>query len=112
MIVECISGIAKGDELDMKQKMDDESGNLQVVCAEVHMNPEPEDKASLDLEKPDDDDEFESIEIAEDQLIVEFEDQAYELSQAYQLEDEYQDMTIEQEAAAVQALTMQEQAEY
>ena len=40
---------------------------------------------------------------------MEFKDQAY---QAYQLEEEYQDMTIEQEAAAVQALTPREQAEY
>ena len=30
----------------------------------------------------------------------------------YQLEDEYQDMTAEQEAAEVQMLTPQEQAEY
>ena len=102
MIVECISGTAKGDELDVKQKTDDESGNLQVVCTEVHTNLEPEDKVSLDVEKPDDDDdESESTEIEEDQPIVEFKDQAYELSQAYQLDEEYQDMTTEQEAAAV-----------
>ena len=110
--MECISGTAKGDESGVKQKTDDESGNLQEVHTEVHMNPEPEDKASLDVEKPDNDDESESTEIEEDQLIVEFEDQAYELSQAYQLEEEYQDMTTEQEAAAVQVLTLQEQAEY
>ena len=92
--------------------MDDKSGNLQVVHAEVHMNPDPKNKASLDVEKPDEDDESESTEIEEDQLIVEFKDQAYELLQAYQLEEEYQDMTVEQEAAVVQALTLQEQAEY
>ena len=44
------------------------------------MNPEPEDKASLDVEKPDEGNESESMEIEEDQPIVEFEDQAYELS--------------------------------
>ena len=43
---------------------------------------------------------------------MEFKDQAYELSQAYELEEEYQDMMTEQEAAAVRALTLQEQAEY
>ena len=112
VIVECISRTAKGDESGVKQKTDDKSGDLQVVHAEVHMNLEPEDKASLDVEKCDDDDESESTEIEEDQLIVEFEDQAYELSQAYQLEEEYQDMTTQQEAAAVQALTPWEQAEY
>ena len=75
------------------------------------MNPEPEDEASPDVEKPDDDHEPESAGVEEDQLIVEFKDQTYELSQAYELE-EYQDMTTEQEAADVQALTLQEQAEY
>ena len=31
----------------------------------------------------------------EGQLVVEFEDQPYELAQMYQLEEEYQDMTAE-----------------
>ena len=44
--------------------------------------------------------------------MVEFDDQSYELAQMYQLEDEYQHMTTEQEAAEVQTLTLQEQAEY
>ena len=44
--------------------------------------------------------------------MVEFEDQSYELAQAYQLEDEYQDTMAEQQAAGVQMLTPQEQAEY
>ena len=48
----------------------------------------------------------------EDQPVVDFEDQSYELAQTYQLEDEYQDMTAEQEAAEVQMLTPREQAEY
>ena len=91
--------------------MDDESESIQVICAEVHMNPEPEDEASPDVEKPNDDDEPESTGVEEDQPIVEFEDQAYDLSQAYELEEEYQDMMTEQEAAAVQALTLQEQDE-
>ena len=97
----------------MKQKTDDESGNTQVIHAKVHMDPEPEDEASPDVEKPDDDDdEPDSVGVEEDQPIVEFEDQAYELSQAYEQEVEYQDMIVEQEAAVVQALTPQEQAEY
>ena len=48
----------------------------------------------------------------EDQPVVEFEDQSYELAQMYQLEDEYQDMTAEQEAAEVQTLIPWEHAEY
>ena len=83
-----------------------------MICAEVHMNPEPEDEASPDVEKPNNDNEPEGAEVEEDQLVVEFKDQAYELSQAYELEEEYQDMMTEQEAAAVQALTPWEQAEY
>ena len=44
----------------------------------------------------------------EDQPVIEFEDQSYELAQMYQLEDEYQDMTAEQEATEVQMLTLRE----
>ena len=48
----------------------------------------------------------------EDQPVVDFEDQSYELTQTYQLGEEYQDMTAEQEAAEVQMIMLQEQAEY
>ena len=44
--------------------------------------------------------------------IVEFEDPVYELSQAYEMEPEYESMTAEQEVAEVQALSPVEQAEY
>ena len=44
--------------------------------------------------------------------IVEFEDPVYELSQAYEMEPEYESMTTEQEVAEVQALSPVEQAEY
>ena len=44
--------------------------------------------------------------------IVEFEDPVYELSQAYEMEPEYESMTTEQEAAEVQALSPVKQAEY
>ena len=44
--------------------------------------------------------------------VVEFEDPIYELSQSYEMEPEYKNMTPEQEAAEVQALTPTEQAEY
>ena len=104
--------VVKGDESGVKQKMGDESGNTQVICAKVHMNPEPEDEASPDVEKPNDDNEPDSAGVEEDQSIVEFKDQAYELSRAYELEEEYQEMMVEQEAAVVQALTPQEQAGY
>ena len=44
--------------------------------------------------------------------VVEFEDPIYELSQTYEMEPEYEDMTLEQEATEVQALTPIEQAKY
>ena len=44
--------------------------------------------------------------------MVEFEDQAYKLAQTYQLEQEYHEMTLEQEVEAVQALALLEQVEH
>ena len=43
---------------------------------------------------------------------MEFEDPLYELSQAYEMEPEYESMTAEQEAVEVQALSLVRQAEY
>ena len=43
---------------------------------------------------------------------MEFEDPVYELSQAYEMEPEYENMTAEQEAVEVQALSPVGQAEY
>ena len=64
VVVEHISGTTQGNESSMKQKVDDKSGNTQVVCAEVHMDPEPGDEASLDVEKS-----FDTSE-SRDQLVV------------------------------------------
>ena len=44
--------------------------------------------------------------------VVEFEGLVYELSQTYEMESEYESMTMEQEAAKVQDLSPIEQAEY
>ena len=43
---------------------------------------------------------------------IEFEDPIYELSQSYEMEPEYKDVTQEQQAIEVQALTPAEQAGY
>ena len=51
-------------------------------------------------------------ETKDESSIVEFEDPMYELSQAYEMEPEYESMTAEQEAAEVQALSPVGQAEY
>ena len=51
-------------------------------------------------------------ETEDESSIVEFEDPVYELSQAYEMEPEYESMTAEQEAVEVQALSLVRQAEY
>ena len=83
-------------------------GNTQIVYAEVHVAPRLEDEANPAEEKKGN----KNASDEEDQPVVEFEDQSYELAQMYQLENEYQDITAEQEAAEVQTLTPQEQTEY
>ena len=44
--------------------------------------------------------------------LIDFEDPLCELSQSYEMEPEYRDMTPEQEAAKVKTMTPREQAEY
>ena len=100
--------MTQGDKSGMRQKVDDESGNMQIVCAEVQVAPRLEDEVNPAEEKKDN----KNTSDEEDQPVVEFEDQSYELAQTYQLEDEYQDMMAEQEAEQVQTLTPWEQAEY
>ena len=93
--------------------MDDESGDTQVVQAKVHRNPEPSNIVNMETEESENESESTHQETdEEDQLVVEFKDQAYVITQTYQLEQEYHKMTSEQEADAVQALTPLEQAEY
>ena len=61
---------------------------------------EPEDE-STDDDEPED-----------EPSVVEFEDPVYELSQTYEMEPEYESMTVEQEAAKVRAFSSAEQAKY
>ena len=100
--------MTQGDESGMRQKVDDELGNMQTLHAEVHAAPRLEDEANPAEEQEGD----KNASDKEDQPVVEFEDQSYELAQMYQLEDEYQDMTAEQEATDVQTLMPWEQAGY
>ena len=51
-------------------------------------------------------------ELKDESTMIEFEDPVYELSQTYEMEPEYEGMTMEQEAAKVQDLSPIEQAEY
>ena len=86
----------------MPRKSDDESKQEEVVdvekCEEVTIEHE---------ESSEDDSDFD-----DEPAVVEFEDPVYELSQLYELEPEYGNMTPKQEAVKVQALMPREQAEY
>ena len=89
------------------KKMDDESEwekevdveEQEEVDVEKHgkTTDEPEDE-STDNDEPED-----------ETSVVEFEDPVYELSQTYEMESEYESMTVEQEAAKVRALSPTEQ---
>ena len=100
VIIQRVLMTTQGNKSGIRQKADDESGNMQIVCAEVHVAPRLEDEANPAEEKKGN----KNASDEEDQPVVEFEDQSYELAQTYQLEDEYQDMTAEQEATEVQTL--------
>ena len=107
IMIECID---KGDESTETKNMDDESGREKEVDVEEQeevdveehgkTTDEPEDESTNDDEPED------------EPSVVEFEDPAYELSQTYEMEPEYESMTMEQEAAKVRALSPTEQAEY
>ena len=97
-----VERVNKRDESEKTQKMDDESGHEKELEIEEH-----EKEGTEEHEKTSDDEE------PEDKLsIVEFKDPMYELSQMYELEPEYENMTVDQEAAEVQALPPVAQAEY
>ena len=97
-----IEHIEQGDELKKTQKMDDELEHEQELDIEEHEKVDTEAR-----EKTTDDEETE-----DEPSIVEFEDPVYELSQAHEMEPEYESMTAEQEAAEVQALSPVGQAGY
>ena len=92
-----------GDESEKARKTDDESSQEE----EVNIQEQEETTAKQGSESTIDDDDF-----GDEPSVVEFEDPIYELSQSYEIEPEYEDMTPEQEATEVQALTPTEQVEY
>ena len=100
VLIKCTS---MSDESEKMRKADDESRQEE----EVDIEEQEETAAEHGSESTEDDDDF-----GDEPSVVEFEDPIYELSQSYQIEPEYEDMTPEQEAAEVQALTPIEQAEY
>ena len=94
--------IEQGDKSKKTQKTDDESEHEKESDIEEH------EKVDTEAHERTTDDE----ETEDEPSIVEFEDPVYELSQAYEMEPEYENMTAEQEAAEVQALSPVRQAGY
>ena len=86
----------------IREKEDDKLRHRKELEIKEHEKEDTEE-----YEKTSDDEEL------EDKLsIVEFEDLMYELSQTFELEPEYENMTVDQEAVEVQALSPVAQAEY
>ena len=80
-----MADITKGDESETARKVDNESRKMQVVQAEVHRNPENSNILKVDVDTGDSEKEGRSTPQGtdeEDQPVVDFEDQAYELAQA------------------------------
>ena len=100
VLIRCTS---KGDESEEMQKVDDGSRQEE----EVDIEEQEETMAEHGSKSTEGSDDF-----GDKPSVVEFEDPMYELSQSYEIELDYEDMTPEQEAAEVQALTPTEQAEY
>ena len=107
-----------GDESARTKKTDDESCQEEEIGVEEQEEIDVEEQEEIDVEEhgkmtveqeseSTDDDEF-----GDEPSVVEFEDPVYELSQMYEMESEYENMTLEQEATKVQALTPAEQAKY
>ena len=105
-----IKHIDMGDESMETKKIDDESGWEKEI--------DVEEQEEVDVEKcgkTTDEPEDESInddEPEDEPSMVQLEDPVHKLSQAYEMESEYESMTVEQEAAKVQALSPTEQAKY
>ena len=98
-----VKHISIGVKLEKMRKADDKSRQEE----EVDIEEWEETTTEHGRESTEGNDDFD-----DKPPVVEFEDPIYELSQSYELEPEYEDMTPEQEAAEVQALTPMEQAEY
>ena len=100
VLIKCTS---MGDKSEKMRKADDKSRQEE----EVDIEEQEETTAKHGSESTEGDDDF-----GDEPSVVGFKDPIYELSQSYEIEPEYEDMTPEQEAADVQALTPMEQAEY
>ena len=94
-----IERIDKRDESTETKKMDDELGQEKEVDVEEQEEVDVEECGKT-TDKPEDESTDDS-EPKDEPSVVEFEDPVYELSQTYEMEPEYESMTVEQEAAEV-----------
>ena len=107
VLIECID---KGDKSVEIKKTDDKSGQEIEIDVEEQEEIDVKEHGKMTVEQEGestDDDEPE-----DEPSVVEFEDPVYKLSQTYEMESEYESMTMEQEATEVWALTPAEQAKY
>ena len=105
-----IKCIDKGDESAGTKKTDDESGQEKEIDVEEPGEIGVEEQGKMKVEQ-----EGESTnndEPEDEPSVVEFKDPVYKLSQMYEMESEYENMTMEQEATEVRTLTPAEQAKY
>ena len=85
-----------GDESTRTKKTDDELGQKEEIDVEEQeeIDVEEHEKMTVEQESESTDDD----ESGDEPSTVEFEDPVYELSQTYEMESEYENMTLEQEA--------------
>ena len=99
------------DESARARKTDDKLGQEEEIDVEEQeeIDVEEHEKATVEQESESTDNDDES---GDEPSVVEFEDPVYELSQTYEMESENENVTLEQEATEVQALTPAEQVKY
>ena len=105
-----IEHINKGDESMEAKKTDDESEREKEIDVEKQEEVDVEGHGKT-TDEPGNETTDDS-EPEDEPSVVEFEDPVYELSQTYEMESEYESMTVEQETAKVQALSPTGQVEY
>ena len=105
-----IEHIDKGYESMEAKKTDDKLGREKEIDVEKQEEVDVEGRGKTTGEP--EDETTDDSEPENEPSMVEFEDLVYELSQTYEMESEYESMTVEQETAKVQALSPTGQAKY
>ena len=94
-----IESINKRDESTETKNTNDESGWEKEIDVEEQEEVDVEKRGET-ADEPEDE-STDDNEPEDEPSVVEFEDPVYELSQTYEMEPEYESMTVEQEAAEV-----------